>query len=79
MECAIDRYLLRSDGSFKTTVSLLTLYLDDLFTDISGWLKSPTFILLLSTSPFMSVIVALCKCSYIRYVYVNECHIIFSY
>ena len=41
--------------SFKTCVSLLIFYFDDLSTVVSGVLKSPTIILLLSISPFMSV------------------------
>ena len=40
---------------FKTTVSLLIFCLDDLSIDVSGVLKSPPIIVLLSTSLFMSV------------------------
>ena len=44
-----------SNVSCKTTVSLLIFCLDDLSIDVSGILKSPTIIVLLSISPFMSV------------------------
>ena len=40
--------------SFKTTVALMIICLDDLFMDVSGVLKSPT-IIVLSTSPYISV------------------------
>ena len=48
-----------SNVSFKTHDSLLILYFDDVTIDVSGELKSPTIILLLSISPFMSVTVYL--------------------
>ena len=41
--------------SFKASVSLLIFCLDDLPVDVSGVLKSPTLIVLLSISPSMSV------------------------
>ena len=41
--------------SFKATVSLLVFCLDDLSIDVSEVLKSPTIIVLLLISPFMSV------------------------
>ena len=41
--------------SFKTSVSLLIFYFDDLSIGMSGVLKSPTITVLLSISPFMSV------------------------
>ena len=41
--------------SFKASISLLIFCLDDLFIDGSGMLKSPTIIVLLLISPFMSV------------------------
>ena len=41
--------------SFKANVSLLTFSLDDLSIDISGVLRFPTIIMLLSVSPFSSV------------------------
>ena len=44
---------------FKTCVSLLVFCFDDLSIGVSGELKSPTIIVLLSTSPFMSVSVCL--------------------
>ena len=45
--------------SFKTCVSLLILCFDDLSIGVSGVLKSPTIIELLSISPFMSVTVCI--------------------
>ena len=45
--------------SFKTCVSLLIFCFDDLPIGVSGVLKSPTVIVLLSVSPFMSVSVCL--------------------
>ena len=45
--------------SFKTCVSLLIFCFDDLSLAESGVLKSPTSIVLLSVSPFMSVSVCL--------------------
>ena len=44
-----------SNVSFKTCVSLLIFCFDDLSIGVSGVLKSPTSIVLLSVSPFMSV------------------------
>ena len=46
--------------SFKTCVSLLIFRFGDLSIGVSGVLKSPTITVLLSTSPFMSVVFALC-------------------
>ena len=48
-----------SNVSFKTYVFLLIFCFDDLSIGVSGVLKSPTIILLLSISPFMSVTVCL--------------------
>ena len=48
-----------SNVSFKTCVSLLIFYFDDLSMGVNGVLKSPTIIVLLSISPFMSVSVCL--------------------
>ena len=45
--------------SFKTCVSLLFFCFDDLSIGVSGVLKFPTIIMLLSISPFMSVSVCL--------------------
>ena len=42
-------------GSFKDCTSLLSLSLDDLSIDLSGVLKSPAIIVLLSISPFKVV------------------------
>ena len=44
---------------FKTCVSLVIFCFDDLSTGVNGVLKSPTVIVLLSISPFMSVSVCL--------------------
>ena len=41
--------------SFKTTIALLIFCLEDLSIVVSGVLKSPTIIVLLSVSPFVSV------------------------
>ena len=43
--------------SFKTCVSLLIFCFDDLSIGVSGVLKSPTIIVLLSVSPVISVFV----------------------
>ena len=48
-----------SNVSFKTCVSLLIFCFDDLSIGVSGVLKCPTIIVLLSISPFMSVSVCL--------------------
>ena len=48
-----------SNVSFKTWVSLLIFCFDDLSIGVSGVLKSPTIIVLLSISPFMSISVCL--------------------
>ena len=48
-----------SNVSFKTCVSLLIFYFDDLSIGVSEVLKSPTVIMLLSISPFTSVSVSL--------------------
>ena len=44
---------------FKTCISLLILYFNDLSIGVSRVLKFPTIIVLLSISPFMSVSVCL--------------------
>ena len=49
-----------SNVSFKTCVSLLIICFVDLSLGVSGRLKSPTIIVLLSIFPFMSVSVVLC-------------------
>ena len=49
-----------SKVSFKTCVSLLIFCFDNLSIGVNGVLKSPTIIVLLSISPFMSV--SLCQC-----------------
>ena len=48
-----------SNISFKTCVSLLIFCFDDLSIGVSGVLKFPTIIVLLSTCPFMSASVCL--------------------
>ena len=48
-----------SNVSFKACVSLLIYCLDNLSIGVSGVLTSPTIIVLLSISPFMSVSVYL--------------------
>ena len=48
-----------SNVSFKTCVSLLIFCFDDLSIGVSGVLKFPSIIVLLSISPFMSVSVVL--------------------
>ena len=48
-----------SNALFKTCISLLIFCFDDLYIGVSGVLKSPTIIVLLSISPFMSVSVCL--------------------
>ena len=51
-----------SSVSFKVCASLLILCFDDLSIDDSGVLKSPTIIVLLSISPFISVSVCIEVC-----------------
>ena len=48
-----------SNVSFKTCVPLLIFCFEDLSIGVSGLLKSPTIIVLLSISPFVSVSVCL--------------------
>ena len=48
-----------SNVAFKTCVSLLIFCFDDLSFHVNGVLNSPTIIVLLSISPFMSVSVCL--------------------
>ena len=55
----ISRRFISSKVSFKTCVSLLIFCFDDLSIRVSGVLKSPNIIVLLSISPFMSVSVCL--------------------
>ena len=49
-----------SNVSFKVCVSSLILWFDDLSIDDSGELKSPTIFVLLSVSPLMLLVFALC-------------------
>ena len=55
MESSVGIKSIWSNVSFKASVSLLIFCLDDLSIDVSGVLKSPTLIVLLSVSPFMTV------------------------
>ena len=55
----ISRRSISSNVSFKTCVSLLIFCFDDLSIGESGVLKSPSILVLLSVSPFMSVSVCL--------------------
>ena len=48
-----------SNVSFKVCISLLILCFDDLSIGVTGVLKSPAIIVLLSTSPLMPVSVCL--------------------
>ena len=60
--CNVLRISMRSissNVSFKTCVSLLIFCFDDLSIGVSGMLKSPTIIVFLSISLFMSVSVCL--------------------
>ena len=59
MECPEDINEISSNVSFKTCVSLFIFHFDDLSIGVSGVLKSPTIIMLLSVSPFMSFSVCL--------------------
>ena len=54
-----------SNVSFKTCISLLIFCFDDLSIGVSGVLKSPTIIVLLSVSPFMPTSVYVLRCSYV--------------
>ena len=49
-----------SNVSFKTCVSLLIFCFDDLSIGVSGVLKSPTIIVLLSVSHFCLLVFVLC-------------------
>ena len=59
MECPEDMRSMSSNVSFKTCVSLLNFCFDGLSIGVSGVLKSPTVVVLLSISPFTSVSVCL--------------------
>ena len=70
-----------SNISFKTCVSLLIFCFHDMSIGVSGVLKSPTSIVLLSISPFMSVSVYLMIEVPLRWVHKseNESHSVVSY
>ena len=55
----ISMRVISSSVTFKTCVSLLIFCFDNLSIGVSGVLKPPTIIVLLSISPFMSVSVCL--------------------
>ena len=55
----ISRRSISSNVSFKTSVSLIIFCFDELSIGVSGVLRSPTIIMLLSTSHCMSVSVCL--------------------
>ena len=56
MDCFISIKSVQSILSFKAYVSLLIFSLDDPSIDIKEVLKSPTIMVLLSVSPFMTVV-----------------------
>ena len=66
-----------SDESFKTCVSLFIFCFDDLSVGVSGVLKSPTIIVLLSISPFMSVsfLSYVLRCSYVECIDIYNCYV----
>ena len=66
-----------SNVSFKTCVSLLIFCFDDLSIGISGVLKSPTIIVLLSISPFMSLSILsyILRCSYAGCKDIYNCYV----
>ena len=55
----ISKRSISSNVSFKTYVSLLTFCFDDLYIGVSGMLKFPIIIVLLSISPLLFVSVCL--------------------
>ena len=62
-----------SNVSFKTCVSLLILCSDDLSIGVSGVLKSPAIIVLLSISPFMSASIYVLRGSYVGRIDIYNC------
>ena len=64
-----------SNVSFKTCVSLLIFYFADLSIFVSGLLKS-AIIVLLSSSPFMSVSLSfVLRCSYVECIDIYNCYV----
>ena len=63
--------------SFKACVSLFIFFLGDLSIGVSGVLKSPTIIVLLSISPFMAVCICLMYCSYVVCINIYNCYVFF--
>ena len=68
-----------SNVSFKTCVSLLIFCFDDLSTGVSGVLKSPTIIVLLSISPFVNrhcwFLSYVLRCSYVGCIDIYNCYV----
>ena len=64
-----------SNVSFKTSVSLLIFHLDDLSIGVSGVLKSPTIIVFLSISPFMSASIYVLRGSYVGRIDIYNCYV----
>ena len=65
-----------SNVSFKTCVSQLILCLDDLSIGVSDVLKSPTIIVLLSSSPFMCLCLPyVLRCSYVGCIDIYNCYV----
>ena len=61
------------------SVVLLIFCLEDLSFDVSDMFKSLTIIVFPSISPFMSVSIYVFSCSYIDWIYVDECTVISLY
>ena len=66
-----------SNVSFKTCVSFLIFCFDDLSICVSEVLKSPTIIVLLSISPFMSVkcLSHVLRCSCVGCIDIYNCYV----
>ena len=66
-----------SNVSFKTCISLLISCFDDLSIGVSGVLKSPTIIVLVSISLIMSVSVFfyILRCSYVGCIDIYNCYV----
>ena len=75
MECPEDINEISSNVSFKTCVSLLIFCFDNLSIGVSRVLKSPTIIVLLSISPFMSVSACLCIDVLLCWVHIYNCYV----
>ena len=65
-----------SNVSFKTCVPLLIFYFDNLSIGVSEVLKSPTIIMLLSISPFMSMCLSyVLRCSSVGCIDIYNCYV----